>query len=248
MMILEYICFGIAGIAGIAFFSATKKKNASVGNILIPLAICILFIIILMKLDSARLGKNKENADVLTNSSYLSEIIDTLSIRKGSDPPYRLEYSKGYAEKRTDSATPAAAVAEVITEDDAEEESFILYAQNPYTVIMLKENEENGKIVPYSMFLYSEGSQIDEEKLQDCRTLVFAFRDTWATVRYTGTTSGTGTSERFMCYLYDVETGIVFAEGEIHAKGLPNTASKIPHHYVSARQVKEFVESYMREK
>ena len=245
MMILEYICFGIAAIAGIVFFSATKKKNASVGNILIPLAICILFIAIVMKLDSVRLGKNRENAEVLTNSSYLSGIIDTLPVIKGKDPPYRLAYSKGHAEKKTDTGAPAAAAVEVVTGDDAEEESFILFAQEPYAVIMLKENEENSKIEPYSLFLYSEGGQLDEDKLQACRTLGFAFRDTWATARYTGTTSGTGTSERFMCYLYDVETGIVFTEDEIHAKGLPKSASNIPHYYVSTGQVKDLIKSHM---
>ena len=245
MMILEYICFGIAAIAGIVFFSATKKKNASAGNILIPLAVCILFFAIVMKLDSVRLGKNRENADVLTNSSYLSDIIDSLSVKRGKHPPYRLEYSKGHAEKKTESEAPTAAVAEIITEDDEEEEPFILFAQEPYAVIMLKENEENSKMEPYSMFLYSEGGQIDEEKLQACRTLVFAFRDTWATAKYTGTTSGTGTSERFMCYLYDVETGIVFTEDEIHAKGLPKSASNIPHYYISTGQVKDLIKSYM---
>ena len=244
MMILEYICFGIAAIAGIVFFGAAKKKNAGAGSILIPLAICILFIAIVTKLDSVRLGKNRENAEVLTNSPYLNEIIETLSVKKGKSPPYRLEYSRGHAEKRTESETPASAVAEIITGDDTEEESFILFAKEPYAVIMLRENEENNKIEPYSLFLYSEGGQLDEEKLQACSTLVFAFRDTWATAKYSGTTSGTGTSERFMCYLYDVETGIVFSEDEIHAKSLPKSASNIPHYYVSTSQVKDLVKSY----
>ena len=215
-MVLEYILFGLAGVCALVFFAAAKRKGGG-AVALISLALGIAFLVLVFRLDSARLAKNRENADVLSESAFLQAALAEVSLVKSYDPPYRLVW-------------------------EAQEG---LYAQRPYAVIRLAVDEEKGTLSPQSLTLYSEGSEITPQALEACRTLVFTLSDTWATAQYSGTDAGTGTSERRMCYLYDAETGRLFAEGELKAKSLPKSSSGVPHNYVSTKQITDFVEAHM---
>ena len=216
LLVLEYILFGLAVVCGLVFFAAVKQRGSS-AVVVISLVLAIAFLVLTFRLDSARLEKNRENADVLAGSAFLQGALANVSLIRSSDPPYRLAW----------------------------EEQAALYAQRPYAVIRLSVDEESGTLSPQSLTLYSEGSEITPQALEACRTLVFTLSDTWATAHYSGTDSGTGTSERKLCYLYDVETGRMFAEGEIKADGLPKTSSGVPHHYVSNKQITNFIEEHM---
>lgn len=121
--------------------------------------------------------------------------------------------------------------------------SAALKAKKPY--IMVKLDAMNGTAVPYAFLNYSNGFSVSEEDIKDCKTILFCFIDNWETALYSGSNSGTGTSERKMCYLYDVESGTLFAESEFKARSLPDSAKSIPHYKVDTSRLTEYIQEYM---
>ena len=192
---------------------ARKKSGAKAGVICLLLGIA--FVIGAVQLNNSDSERRMKNARLVAESAFVQDIVKNLQIEPSGDA-YVLRY-----EPRGD-----------------------LRARKPYAVIGLAVDEETLAAHPVSMPVYSEGSSLTEAGLSACKSIVFALSDHWATAEYTsGNQKIVGTSERKRCYIYDVEEGVVFAEGELKARELPDRTPRNPHYYVSEQQLKAWVEA-----
>lgn len=228
MEILTWVLIGCGALCFILACGFDKKKGNGKKS-LICLLLCGAFIFGGAKMDGMRRARNEQNDKVVMDSEAVQKIIAGLRTTYKPNSYAPDEYKDAYT-------------LSVIPDES-------LHAQKPYAAILLTVDKESNRAQVKHLIIYSEGSTLSEEGLAACRTFVFMFSDKWATAQYTtGGTSGSrswGTSERYRCYLYDVETGKLFAEGELKAKELPDKTSKSPHYYVSDKLIRDWIESHM---
>ncbi len=214
---LTWACAGLAALLGLLGYGLATKRNQPKPGCLC-LVLCGLCIFGAIKLDGARLSLVRQNVDAVQQSAYLQGVMRNVDVRHNASKPHY-----------TISFTP----------DDR------LRAQEPYLTLRLTEDEETDQLAFASVIQCSLGDVVTEEMIESCKTICLCISDTWATARYTGTTSGTGTTERIQCYLYDVQEQKVFAMEEFKAKELPDTASKIPHYYVDTVSIEGFIKAHI---
>ena len=214
---MSYTLLTISFTALFGFLSYLFIKKGNIGAALFPVVVFVVSFVSLLGV-----VKDTINLVGLKNSDYLEEIFNSLSIVETSSAQYRLK-----------------------TDIDSKIEP-----QKPYAIMDIECNKSNGIIKPVKLLKSSKGMFIDDKGLKQCRTLVFCISETWDSATYKSITSNTikhGSSERKICYLYDVDTGKLFNEIEIKAARLPSSSTGgAPQYSVHTEDIVEKLEQYMK--
>jgi hypothetical protein len=215
---LTWICAGLAAILGLVGYSLVNRFNKQKPGCLCFI-LCGLCIWGTLEMNGLFLSLVKQSTNAIRESAFLKEVMRSVDVRHNAFEPHY-----------TISCTP-------------QEE---LHSKEPYLAVMCRENEETGLLEFSDVIHCTLGDVVTEEMIAGCETICLCISDYWATAQYTGTTSGTGTSERVQCYLYDVQEKTVFAMEVFKAKGLPDTTARLPNYRVDHSSIMDFIKAHMK--